>query len=292
MTLPAQRAWTWIRVGARGLVDAMLSVLLAPACAACEAPLDRPTRGPVCGACWNTVRVVSPPLCDACGDGLPSWRVASQMASLCTRCRRRPSPIARARAAGEYEGSLRGIIHAFKYGGRRSLAAPLGRLMLDRCADVLDGADCLVPVPLHPRRWRARGFNQAADLARTLPLPVVDALARTRATRSQTDLPAARRHGNVRGAFAPAGSPNRRASARLVRHRCVVLIDDVTTTGATLQACAAVLRAAGAREVRALTVARAAIGRAGPPRLRPRRDPVPPPPGPTPARPPGECSSP
>ena len=107
----------------------------------------------------------------------------------------------------------------------------------------------MVPVPLHRTRQRTRGFNQAAEIARRLPLPVAHALERVRATRSQTDLPAAQRHANVRGAFV--------LTARVdVRGAIVVLVDDVSTTGATLEACARVLTAAGAREVRALTVAR------------------------------------
>lgn len=162
---------------------------------------------------------------------------------------------------GAYEGTLRDVIHALKYEGRRTLARPLGQLMAAHGASLLDGADCAVPVPLHRRRHRARGFNQAAELARALGLPVVDALVRVRATSSQTDLPAAQRHRNVRGAFraARAGLLGRRRAA--VGGRTIVLIDDVCTTGATLEACAAVLKAAGAREVRALTAARVVLSR-------------------------------
>ena len=155
----------------------------------------------------------------------------------------------RARAIGAYEGSLRAIVHALKYDGRRSLAPRLAAL-LERCgSDVLEGAHATVPVPLHRSRQRTRGFNQAEDIARRLPLPTVRALKRVRRTVSQTDLPEADRQANVRGAF----SLRRRAP---VRNAIVVLVDDVSTTGATLEACARVLIEGGAREVRALTVAR------------------------------------
>jgi ComF family protein len=153
------------------------------------------------------------------------------------------------RAIGAYEGSLRAIVHALKYDGRRSLAKPLAALLAQHGAEVLEGADVVVPVPLHRSRKRTRGFNQAAEIARHLPVPAAHALRRVRATPSQTDLPAAKRHANVRNAFAL------RRHAR-IQNRIVVLVDDVSTTGATLDASAQVLLEAGAREVRALTVAR------------------------------------
>jgi ComF family protein len=160
----------------------------------------------------------------------------------------------RARAVGEYDGALRAIIHAIKYEGRRSLSRPLAALMHARGAEVLDGGSCLIPVPLHPSRRRERGFNQAADLARhlstLLDLPVRKALRRTRATASQTGLPAAERHRNVRDAFGVT------RAARELAGSTVVLIDDVSTTGATLEACAGALKEAGVSEVRALTAAR------------------------------------
>ena len=241
----------------RGL-DALLAVLLAPACAVCRTLLDRPTRGPVCSACWAGVPRLTPPLCERCGDPLPSWRVISQRRAQCPRCRRRRSALDRGRAVGPYEGTLRRLVHLFKYDRRHTLAAPLGRLMRDHGADLLTGADCVVPVPLHPRRRRARGFNQAAELAAHLGPPVVPALRRTVATRPQMALPASRRHANVRAAFAPAlvGARHRRLAAHPIRDACVVLVDDVATTGATLEACARVLRGCGAREVRSLTLAR------------------------------------
>lgn len=162
------------------------------------------------------------------------------------------------RAAGEYEGALRAIIHAFKYDGRRSLARPLAAMMRAAGAHVLRGADCVVPVPLHPWRRVRRGFNQAVDLARHLESPLVHGLWRSRPTVPQTGLTSGARRRNVRRAFTLSLLVSRSRRSRLLEDRVVVLVDDVRTTGATLNECARVLKSAGVREVRALTVARAA----------------------------------
>jgi ComF family protein len=158
-------------------------------------------------------------------------------------------------AVDHYEGRLRDIIHALKYEGRRSITPPLGTLMRDCGAELLSGADAVVPVPLHPRRERARGFNQAEDLASHLGPPVAKLLARVRFTASQIELPADARQENVRDAFALIPVP------RAPIPGVVVLVDDVATTGATIEACAKVLKRGGVREVRALTAARVVTGR-------------------------------
>jgi ComF family protein len=175
---------------------------------------------------------------------------------VCERCWsaivRYPTP---ANAIGEYDGVLREIIHALKYDGRRSTAARLSRLMAEQGAAVLVGADVVVPVPLHPKRERERGFNQADDLARGLGLPVATLLRRIKSTTPQVDLPAAERRRNVKDAFVYIGRSLDRPRPE-IDGAIFVLVDDVATTGATLDACARVLTAAGAREVRALTAAR------------------------------------
>ena len=280
--------------GVRRLADGFLSVVWAPPCAACDALLEQPTRGVVCADCWQRLELITPPLCDACGLPLPAAPGAAHGGGDCATCRMRApgaeSP-ARQRAAGWYRGALRAIIRAFKYQGRRSLAEPLAALMREAGAPLLMAADIVVPVPLHPRRRRARGFNQARDLALRLGPPVADVLRRTRNTRQQTALPAGRRRANVAGAFElSCGKPFRVRNP--VVGRTVVVADDVLTTGATLDACARALRAAGARAVFGLTAARVA------PRRR-RRSPPPPRaraarrrPAPTPAAPPAADSSP
>jgi ComF family protein len=199
------------------LTNAVVAVTLAPRCVACAQILDAPLDGPVCPLCW----------------------LAAQS------------------TGGRYDGALRQIIHAFKYEGRRSLARQLGVMLNAGAAEALTGAHCAVPVPLYPWRRLRRGFNQAADLATTLNLPVVHALWRTRATAPQTGLTAADRRRNVHGAFRLSPLLSQRRRDALIADRIVILVDDVMTTGATMYACAEVLERAGARDVRMLTVARA-----------------------------------
>ena len=178
--------------------NSLVRLLLEPSCAVCRTSLHHPLTSPVCAVCWRTVRSVTPPFCVRCGDELRAWRA---IAPECARCRRHPPRFALARSAGRYEGSLREIIHAFKYERRRLLAEPLAEMMRVAGADVLEGADAVVPVPLHPLRSFQRGFNQADDLARHLGLPVWRSLRRRRHGPPQAGLPAARRHANLKAAF-------------------------------------------------------------------------------------------
>jgi len=154
---------------------------------------------------------------------------------------------------GEYDGTLKDIIQAFKYDGRRSLSRPLASLMRSRGAILVEAADCVVPVPLHWRRQHTRGFNQARDLAGCLGRPLVDALVRVRHTRAQVELAAHRRRANVANAFRSSWMRTRNQE---IRGMNVLLVDDVCTTGATLESCAFVLKVSGASVVNALTVAK------------------------------------
>ena len=209
-------------------VNAAMALVIAPACAACASVLDEPLAGPICGACWASVP--PQPL---------SWRIPDATA------------LDAVLSAGAYDGALKDIIHAWKFERRQSLARPLARLVRDRCGDALAGADVAVPVPMTPwRKWH-RGFNQAEDLARHLGMRRTRALARWRPRPAQSSLPSALRRGNLEASvFVPAW---RRGA---VHGRVVLLVDDVVTTGATLETCAIALMEAGAKEVRAVTVAR------------------------------------
>lgn len=234
-----------IPTGARA-ANALLAALLAPSCAVCSILLDEPLSGCVCESCWRSVLPITPPVCDRCGDPMP------RADSHCSNCSLE-SAITRARAIGEYEGTLREIIHALKYSRRISLARPLAEQMRQRGRELLDEAECVVPVPLHWRREYQRGFNQAREIARHLGPPVLDALVRRRATRAQVELAADRRRANVAGAFRVR---RRWLCAPRIQGRKLLLVDDVSTTGATLESCAAVLKAFGASDVYALTAAR------------------------------------
>jgi ComF family protein len=233
-------------------VDPLLAAVFSASCPACSALLEHPTYGPLCDACWAALPGHAGPLC-RCGFPLPAGADG-----LCGRCRRGLSPFDAGASLGPFEGGLRVLIHELKFRGRRRVAERLAEALLrqPRVAELLAPGTLLVPVPLHPRRARERGFNQsellAVALARRLRIDLAaEALVRRTNTCPQTGLSAAQRRRNVRGAF----FVRRRAR---IDGRQIVLIDDVVTTGATAHECARVLRAAGASEVRLLTVARVA----------------------------------
>jgi len=201
-----------------------------------------------CRECQRKVEFVLPPLCPLCGS-------PSSGDQLCCQCQQAAPAIDGIRSVAFFEGPLRQAVHAFKYRGLRSLAAPLASLMVVYCRRHPLPADVIVPVPLHRSRLRERGYNQATLLAQALGaeigLPVrKDWLVRTRVTPPQVGLDVSERKMNVAGAFhcrdgdAVAGCRG-------------LLIDDVCTTGATLESCSLALRQAGARSVWAFTLARA-----------------------------------
>lgn len=244
---------------AAGVLVAALDLVFPALCPVCTAPLGSGRRDPLCGPCWASIARVAPPCCHACGLPLGPPATALQASGrpgtpiVCPVCVVRAPAYDWARAAARYEGTAREALHAFKFEGRRALARPLADLLVEQCGAALP-ADlaAVLPVPLARERERARGFNQATligeRVARRLGLPFERRwLVRVRATAPQSELAAADRSANVRGAF--GASPE-------VRGHHVVLVDDVMTTGATLSECARALRAAGAVRVGALAVAR------------------------------------
>lgn len=207
-----------------------------------------------CPGCRDKWTAVASPLCSRCGLVFKSREGEDH---LCGSCLDRPGAFTRARAAGIYDHTLRIAIHALKFKGRVGLAVPLGSLLFDTFQRywVAGDIDVVAPVPLHRNRFRRRGFNQAYLLVRHWMLPgetdiVRDLLVRNRATVPQTGLDRRQRRMNIKNAFA-LRRPGQSAGKR------VLLVDDVLTTGATVNACAGVLIRDGARRVDVLTLARA-----------------------------------
>jgi len=224
------------------LKESALDLLFPPRCVGCG-------RGGalICSRCLSTLQYLTPPLCQRCGLPLAAG-------ARCPDCESDPPQIDGIRSLSPYDGVMRQAILQLKYENVRALASPLAQLMWKYQQSQPLSADVLMPVPLHPRRLRSRGYNQSALLAKELgrlaSLPVVeDSLVRRRNTSPQARTASVEdRRRNVAGAFA--------CSDRRGAGKHIIVIDDVCTSGATLKVCAAALKAAGAASVWGLTLAR------------------------------------
>lgn len=226
------------------LMQGCLDLLFPPRCTICQ-------RGGhvLCSDCLTTIARLVPPLCMRCGSSL--------VRGICYRCRTQPLRISGLRAVGPYQEPLRSCIHALKYKGQQRLAEPLGRLLAQTYRLSGMRVDGIIPMPLHAERERERGYNQsrllASMCAQHISVPLLEGiLFRTRATAAQAHLSAHERQRNVAHAFQCA--PSARNS---IKGRTLLIIDDVCTTAATLEACAEPLFAAGASAVWGLVLARA-----------------------------------
>ena len=229
----------------------ILDTGLPQLCPSCREPVG--DGAGLCASCWSKLSPIERPFCEKLGIPFtydPGPGIFSMQAIA------DPPAYARARAAVRYDDIARTMVHALKYGDRLDLAPVMARWMRRAGADLLGDADVVVPVPLHWRRLWARRFNQSATLAKLvaaeLDLPVAySALKRVKATPQQVGLSKSERASNVQGAFRVDAA----GKAEIAR-RQVVLVDDVLTSGATVDTCARALLRAGARQVDVLVFAR------------------------------------
>ena len=237
--------------------DALVSVFFPSGCRICDNLLTSASRVPLCEECLSSFERVAGTLCEICGRPLPGWKEEPEQPLFCPACQDRTYAFDRARSFALYENAIVRAILLLKF----EQIEPLGTWFADRLAEVVNSeanrlaADVVVPVPLHRERERERGYNQAAllskPLAKRLRLPhKAVLLVRTRARPDKQVLSLEERWESVRGAFAT------RPGSQVDNLR-VLLVDDVLTTGATLDACARALREAGAKSVIGLTVGRA-----------------------------------
>jgi ComF family protein len=227
-----------------------LDIALPTLCVACREPVDG--EG-VCATCWAKLSFIAQPYCPRLGipfvyDPGPGMLSMEAIAD--------PPAYQRARAAVRYDDVARTLVHALKYQDRTDLAPAMGRWMARAGDDLLKDADALVPVPLHWRRGWSRRYNQSGALARSIERQsgvkvTSEALRRVRPTQQQIGLSRPQRASNVQGAFKVAAD-----RAADVQGRRVILIDDVLTSGATVDACARALLRAKAAQVDVLVFAR------------------------------------
>ena len=225
------------------VLNSLLDIFIPPVCVLCRVP-----GKVICEACLEALPRVGTPFCLACG------RPSQQARSRCHTCKREDLPLRQIRAPLLYDQNVPRLMHHFKYKHKRTLAEPLGRLMVDVLSDLSQDSDLIVPLPLHKGRERQRGYNQAQLLAKVvgkgMNRPVQSAaLTRIRATAPQAKLAASERAANTANAF--------QADPNYVYQQQILLIDDVCTTGATLASATQALYAAGAHSVIGLCAARA-----------------------------------
>jgi ComF family protein len=237
------------------LAAGLRNVLLPPACLGCHEVTGQ--QGSLCPKCWNRVRFIERPYCEALGT---PFSVDHGDGALSGDAIADPPPFRRLRAVAAYGDVSRKLVQSLKYNDRTDLAPWMAAWMKRAGQELLADADVIVPVPLHPVRYLTRRFNQSAELSRQLAAmsdvpfdPSI--LLRTRRTRQQVGLAVNERLDNVRGAFAVPEEMRIRLAGK-----CVLLVDDVYTTGATVKAAAKVLMKAGAAAVDALVFARVVPG--------------------------------
>lgn len=230
----------------------ILNLLFPPQCLNCDVRV--PTHGTLCLPCWQQIQFISEPMCHACG--LPFDYDIGENA-LCAPCLSESPLYSRARAAFRYDEHSRKLITRFKYSDQTQLAEIYGAWLAKAGGQLLAQTDIIIPVPLHYFRFVHRRFNQSALLTKVLSKKtgvkhLQNALKRSRRTVPQTGLTRKQRETNVKGAF----TINKRY-AGVIKGKNILLVDDVYTTGSTIEQCTKILLKAGAAQVNVLTLARA-----------------------------------
>ena len=242
-----------------GVAESLFATLFPSDCRLCGTPLVNISRLPVCRPCLSEIRPIADGVCGICGERVFSPYALGAGETRCGLCRRLAPPFVKAVAYGSYEGGLRELIHLLKYQQVRPAAVVLARILTGAVSGIESGWTqspvVVVPVPLHARKLRQRGFNQSELIARDaikLNGRMVlhhRVLERQRETQSQIGLTRHQRRENLRGAFAVTRPEE-------IAGREILLVDDVFTTGTTGAECARVLRRAGASKIFVATVAR------------------------------------
>ena len=230
------------------------NALVPPACPVCLKPVAGDDG--LCAACWQDIQFISEPVCRRTGLPMPIDLGDETISPL---ARAQPPPYEAARAVFAYKNSGAALIKRMKFGDRPELAQLLARLIYSRLPHMLPRHALLLPVPLHRRRLLWRRFNQSAELCRHLAKlsgqsMALEAVARIRPTQQQIGLTRAGRKRNLRGAFAVPEIEKHK-----LKGRAVVIVDDVLTTGATVEAMARILRRAGAAPINVATAARVVL---------------------------------
>lgn len=235
------------------ILRTLLHVMFPTACAVCQQALWEDPVPYFCRQCWGTLKPIPPPVCPRCGGPFAPIALEHSPSHECGPCRTRPSALTKTWSLFPYQTPLKEAIALFKYRGKLSMAKPLTLALIDALPE-LPALDGIISVPLHPQRLRQREYNQSllmADrLSRHMHIPLMlGCLLRNRPTQSQTSLSKKERLLNVRGAFSVT-------KPACIQGKRLLLVDDVFTTGTTLQECAKTLRRAGSSHVYGLTLAR------------------------------------
>lgn len=241
------------------LINKFLDLIFSSKCKICDLQLDETRKSCICSSCWSKIELIKEPYCKKCGISLYSYGTSE----ICGKCTNDKNHFSIARSIGIYDGTLREAIHLFKYKGKVSLANHFSELIRKQIKkddfknNLFEGVNYILAVPLHKKKLRKREYNQSLILANIISKYtgiklLKNCLIRVRTTLPQSQLPREQRFNNVKGVFDVVNK-------ELIKNKIVILIDDVFTTGATINECSKILLKSGAKKARVLTLSRAIL---------------------------------